>query len=473
MEDKRVTGLSIALVVAIFGMQMFLLYRLYEANMDLLQRELNLAINEVYEIDLGMRLSKTPGNTHTGFKFAGTVKPEGVDTTTIVKMDMTGVNRDLDKEGAVTKLNKAIEEYISDKNPPDLCTLDSIASEILRKNNINLTFFTRIINTKTGGVNKTSWESSTYPTRTCVSKNIPLNVAETEALQLVLIAPLSHFFPQMVLMLVLSIILIVILIYSFYTHRRALSRQRQIVQLKNDLFSELSHEFKKPLSVLQQVLSAFSNEKVIKTDDRRERYLKIGESEILKMTEQTEMILSLARDDEGVFELYCTSFNLEQMVADLSDRFVATAVKPLDIDIVNNMDNPEVFADKDHLEHVISNLVTNAIKYSKTFVKIQIVLSKTNNTVTIAVKDNGIGIAQDDQKAIFDKYSRVGNVTVAKGHGIGLNYVKRIIDKHGGNIEVISELDKGSEFVIQLPQKKVKDTTTDNPPAEAPASSEN
>lgn len=458
MEDKRVTGLSIALVVAIFGMQMFLLYRLYDANMDLLQRELNMVVDEIYQTDLSVRLTKmnAKNDANPGFKFMGNEKPQDVDSTTIVKMDMSGVNPDT--EGKILTLNIAIEEYVNNIVPLDLCTLDSIASGIFRNNNINLSFFSKIIDTKTGRMQKTSWESDTYPVRTCVSKNIPLNVEESSALQIVLIAPFSHFFPQMVLMLVLSIILIVILIYSFYTHRRALSRQRQIVQLKNDLFSELSHEFKKPLSVLQQVLSAFSNEKVVKSDDRRERYLKIGESEIMKMSEQTEIILSLARDDEGVFELYCTSFNIEQMITELSDRFVDTSVKPLDIEIVNELDSPEVFADKDHLEHVMSNLITNAIKYSKSFVKIQIELFKKGNDVFISVKDNGIGIAEEDQKTIFEKYTRVGDMAVAKGHGIGLNYVKRIVDKHGGKIDVISKLDKGSEFVIQLPQKKAKDT---------------
>lgn len=179
--------------------------------------------------------------------------------------------------------------------------------------------------------------------------------------------------------------------------------------------------------------------------------LGIADQEIVKMTSKTEMFLSLAMEDEGVFELHRVEFDFSKIVFDLVDNALDTTPGSPSIDIDNELKNPIIFADKDHIEQMVSNLIGNAIKYSKDAIDIQIKLYQENNNICISVKDSGVGISPENLDVIFEKYSRVGKTTHAKGHGIGLNYVKRIVEKHGGSISVDSQINIGSVFTVKLP----------------------
>lgn len=452
MKEANITRLSIILVVAIFLMQVFLVYRLYQSNINLLQREINLLIEEIYQSDLNRRML-LDGENSLNIRYHGENIPENFDSTKVIRR--TNV-KDLphDRQNIVKAVNLFIEEYISITQPINLHQFDSIAGNILHNNDIDLFFYSEIVDIKSHKILETSHSPTEHFSHIIASKDIPLNVEQNRVLRLVLVNPMTRIYSEMLFMLILSVIFCMICIYSFHFHRKTLAKQRQIVQLKNDLFADISHEFKRPLSTLMQIINSFENEKIVTNEERRNRYLKIATEEIQKMSSQTEVILSMAMEDEGVLELNRTVYDIEEQAKEVAEKFMETSNKPLDIEFVSKLRNPLIFGDKHHIEHMFTNLISNAIKYSKTPIEIIIKVEKDNNWLYISVKDNGIGISEEDQLQIFDRYSRAGDTSVIKGHGIGLNYVKKMIEKHDGEISVRSELDKGSEFIIKIPVSK-------------------
>lgn len=456
-SDKFLTRISIIFVIIIFIFQAGILYRLFQANIDLLTRELNLLVSETYGANLNKRLVKGKDKTATQIEFKGVDAPLNsltADTTKMVKIK-TGSESLESEPNAVAILNIALEEFVSKSNPIDLELFSSSIEEGLKRSNIKFHFYVEIVDKETNKVLESTLLPTEHPSSTLQSKDIPLNLAQTKVLRVVLINPWSKVYPQMAWMLVLSLLLSLFCIYCLYFQLKTLSKQRKLAHLKSDFFSEVSHEFKRPLSVLKQAISSLDNEKIIMDAEKRGRLLKIADHEIVKMTEKTDMLLSLAMDDEGIFEINKAEFDLVKIVYDLADGAEGTTTKPIDIDVDNELKSPDIVGDKAHIEQVVSNLLGNAIKYSKAVIDIRIRLYVEGGYTCISIKDNGLGIAKKDLQVIFDKYARVAKTASIKGHGIGLNYVKRIVEKHNGLIDVKSEINVGSEFIIKLPTNGV------------------
>lgn len=457
MKYTYMTRFSIFAIGVIFLLQVsqaFLVYNLSQTNIRLLQRELDSINESVYDMDLNFRSGAKEANNVSDVKFQGTTTPS-IDTTIITGINgkgLTAIERD---KSLVSATTLAMEEFVSKTYPINLQRIDSLAGIVLAQSSISLKFYSEIIDPKADKILETTLSASYRPSDVLYSRGIPLNVEQTKVLRLVVINPTWKIYLQIIGLLALSLLLSIFCVYNIHAQKKNLARQRQLASLKNDFFSEVSHEFKRPLAVLRQAISSLSNEKILLNAEKRARMLKIADEEILKMTSRTEMFLSLAQDDEGLFELHHTEFDLVKVVFDLADNAVDTTPGSPEIDVDNELKDPMIFADKEHIEQMLSNLIGNAIKYSKeSSINISIRLYQENNYVCISVKDTGLGISKENLDVIFEKYSRVGKTNHVKGHGIGLNYVKRIIEKHGGTISVESELNIGSEFVVKLPLVK-------------------
>jgi len=164
------------------------------------------------------------------------------------------------------------------------------------------------------------------------------------------------------------------------------------------------------------------------------------------------MIVQLTKLEEGLLVLNKKNIDLHPVLEDLRERFVNSAAKTVDIQTVYETTGIQVNADRQLLQHCLANLIDNAIKYSESEVRIVIRVSKTPQSVCIAVTDNGLGIAPEKLALIFEKYSRVHTDSKKiNGFGIGLNYVKTIVEKHRGTVEVSSQPGTGSEFRVLIP----------------------
>jgi signal transduction histidine kinase len=185
----------------------------------------------------------------------------------------------------------------------------------------------------------------------------------------------------------------------------------------------------------------------------RENVLNNSINSLTELNGAISMIVGLAKVQEGLLMLNKQPANITRIIQDLQNRFISSPSKKLTINADLGDEDVVITADSLMLTQCFANLIDNAIKYSGSVVEINISIKLNTNNVLVIFKDNGIGIPPEKIDKIFDKYSRVDNNTKVNGFGIGLNYVKTIIEKHQGKISVTSEPGVGSEFTVSLPRK--------------------
>ncbi|KIO45438.1 sensor histidine kinase [Sanguibacteroides justesenii] len=242
-------------------------------------------------------------------------------------------------------------------------------------------------------------------------------------------------------------------------------RQKKLSVIKNDFINNMTHEFKTPIATISLASQMLKDGAVTNTPETIDRVATIIRDESKRLTYQVERVLQTALFTETRMKLKLKKININDIIEDLLPKFILR-VEDKGGKMFGHLEaeNDEVLADEVHITNVISNLVDNAIKYCIRAPEISIYTRNRNHEIVISVIDNGIGIAKKDQKLIFERFYRVstGNLHDVKGFGLGLSYVKKIVEAHGGNIDVESSPDKGSCFDIILPltskKQKVKRT---------------
>ncbi|MFT5918238.1 MAG: two-component system phosphate regulon sensor histidine kinase PhoR [Granulosicoccus sp.] len=278
---------------------------------------------------------------------------------------------------------------------------------------------------------------------------------------------LSVYFPHeqgfllqtMWILLTISGIFILLIIFTFGYSVNTIIRQKKLSEIKNDFINNMTHELKTPISTISLACQALTDPDMIKRQGLVDNYVKVISDENKRLGMVVESVLRTAVIDKGELKLKMQEVNVHQAIDNVVNN-MNLKVNSQGGQILERLhsSNPNVMADKIHLTNVIFNLVDNALKYTKEVPIIKIGTEGTAEGVIISVEDNGIGITKEHQKKVFEKLYRVptGNVHDVKGFGLGLSYVKAIMDKHGGWAKVKSELNKGSRFEIFIPYKPVK-----------------
>ncbi len=257
---------------------------------------------------------------------------------------------------------------------------------------------------------------------------------------------------------ILSVFLVLSIFLIFFYNYYLIIKQKRLSRIKTDFVNNMTHELKTPISTIS-LASSLINEKVKNgaNEENISRFTKIISDEASRLHSQVENVLKIAMLQEGKVKLKLVKFDLNKLIEEITKNF-QILFQQQNGTIEFSSESPEnmIMGDKFNLESVFANLLDNALKYSKDNPKVMIVVRSEYDTVKISVKDNGIGIEKKQLKKIFDKFYRIptGNVHDVKGFGIGLSYVKDIIDEHSGQIDVKSDVGKGTEFIITLPQKK-------------------
>ncbi|MEM6700537.1 MAG: HAMP domain-containing sensor histidine kinase, partial [Bacteroidota bacterium] len=262
-------------------------------------------------------------------------------------------------------------------------------------------------------------------------------------------------FRQMSFNILASILLLLITTASFIYMIRIIFEQKKLSDIKNDFINNMTHELKTPISILSAANEAMTNFNILEDQKKTQQYLGIFKNEIERLSSMVEKVLNIAIYEKATFKLKLEAINVEKVLEDLANRYeIMPQQKDIKIDYENQLSNPVLEVDKVHFTNILNNLLDNALKYSKD--QIQIVINSLEDTknVVIHISDNGIGISKSHQERIFDKFYRVttGNLHKVKGFGLGLSYVKKMVEKHGGEIAVNSELNQGSVFTIRLPK---------------------
>ena len=254
--------------------------------------------------------------------------------------------------------------------------------------------------------------------------------------------------------LLLSVFFICIIIVAFSSSLYQLVMQKRISEIKTDFINNMTHEFKTPIATINLALDAIKNPKIINDSEKVIRYVKMIREENKRMHGQVETVLRISRLEKNQLEISKTPIDIHDIIEEaISHVHLLVSDKNGNITSHLHAVQSEVLGSHLHLTNVVVNILENALKYSETSPNIEVFTESTSKFFTIKIKDDGIGMSKNTQKYIFNKFYREhkGNVHNVKGHGLGLAYVKEIIENHHGTVFVESEKGKGSTFTVKLP----------------------
>ncbi|MBN2093024.1 HAMP domain-containing histidine kinase [candidate division KSB1 bacterium] len=247
---------------------------------------------------------------------------------------------------------------------------------------------------------------------------------------------------------------IVIIICCFVYVLKLIFEQKRFSNLLTDFINNMTHEFKTPISTISLASETITNPTIVKDEKRVLKYGQIIHDESFRMRHQVEKILQMAILEEGDYEYSFSQVNVHELIQQVAQKF-AVKIEQLkgELTIKLKAEKNTIDADSVHLENIIHNLLDNAIKYTHRNPQITIETAQLDDQFQISIADNGIGIQPEEQKRVFEKYYRVptGNVHDVKGFGLGLSYVKLIVEAHQGTIRLNSKVGKGTKFIISLP----------------------
>jgi signal transduction histidine kinase len=261
-------------------------------------------------------------------------------------------------------------------------------------------------------------------------------------------------FKEMWPLLITSVVVVLIMLFSFYYVLASSLKQKKLSDIKNDFISNMTHEFKTPISTISLASEMLGDQSISQTPDKQQRYLKMIRDENKRLSVLVESILQTSILDKGEFKLKISEVDVHEIInAAINNTHLLIDQRQGVINTQLNATKHVLNADKVHLTNIVFNLIDNAIKYTREQPEISISTYNTAEGIMIQVKDNGIGISRENQRKIFDKFYRVptGNLHNVKGFGLGLSYVLAVVLKHKGTISVNSEPGKGSTFNVHFP----------------------
>lgn len=264
----------------------------------------------------------------------------------------------------------------------------------------------------------------------------------------------SFLVKQTASMILISLILIVIILMLFIYVIKIIVWQNRLSEMKTDFINNMTHEIKTPISTISLACEALNDVDVKKNETLAGNYVRVIRDENQRLGGIAEKILQNAIIEKEDFRLKLEKVNIHEIIQHVIHT-TGIHIEVKDGKIISELHakRPFIYADRWHLANVISNLIDNATKYTPRKPFIRVTSENFAEGVIVSVIDNGIGISKENQKKIFDKLYRVptGNVHDVKGFGLGLSYVKNIVERHGGKVTVQSELKSGSTFSLFLP----------------------
>lgn len=254
--------------------------------------------------------------------------------------------------------------------------------------------------------------------------------------------------------LMMSALFVLILIVAFGSALYQIIEQKKLSEIKTDFINNMTHEFKTPIATINLAVDSIKNPKIIDDKEKVIRYANMIKQENKRMHAQVENVLQISKLEKNQLDLSMDVVDAHELIEE--------AILHVDL-IISNREGyvkthfeaslSEVMGSQFHMLNVFTNILDNAIKYTKGEPKIDIYTENARNSIIIKFVDQGIGMNKNIQRKVFNKFYReqTGNIHNVKGHGLGLSYVKSIIEKHNGNVFVESEKGKGSTFIVKLP----------------------
>ncbi len=269
-----------------------------------------------------------------------------------------------------------------------------------------------------------------------------------------------YLLSTMWLMLATSAVLLIVIMFLFSYSIRTIYRQKKLSEIKNDFINNMTHELKTPIATISLACEALYDPDMRKSEKAMTNYVGMIRDENKRLGILVENVLRTSVFEQGEMKLRFQPIYIHQTISQVINN-IEIQVQKRKGQIKTHLDASRdvIEGDQLHITNVIYNLIDNAIKYSEGVPLVEIFTRDELNGLAISFRDNGIGINKENQRKVFDKLYRVptGNIHNVKGFGLGLSYVKGVVEMHGGTVEVESELKKGSTFTIHLPYKHEKE----------------
>ena len=274
--------------------------------------------------------------------------------------------------------------------------------------------------------------------------------------QLLLYFPSEKFYlaRRVYLSLIASLLFSTVILVAFFGVQRQSRRQKRLADVKSDFINNMSHEFKTPLATINLAVDQLIKNSQKMNTEQLANYLSIIKTENKRMNAQMESVLQMSMMDKEELTLDLAPMSIERVVEEAVEHFkLAVSQRNGWIDLSVRSGDYQILGDATQFKSALTNLIDNGIKYSTDAPQISVSLAQEQDQYTIIVKDRGIGMDEETLSQVFDRFFRAtkGNIHDVKGHGLGLSFVKEIIEKHGGSISVQSATAAGSVFTIHLP----------------------
>lgn len=453
MNNKKIlVGASIISILIYIGVLSFLLIKIYNQENE----KFNFKYREIVDKSVEWMLANNKGN---GFEKANYIL-DGVSQNFV---DFINKNKIIDtvefKETIYKQFSKILDNYQ---------TVDSNLIGFLKVQNYNVPFKSTLI---IQDLKLIDFEQ-TLPIKSSNDTIINIKSAPTENAILVYQYQFvgNHFnmrvdfyidftnkkkevLSKVALSAVLAVISLFVVTIVFLLTLRNLLKEKKLSQMKTDFINNMTHELKTPLSTISIASRSLENQEILNSPDKVVETAKVISRQNAHLSKQINHLLEISKWERGQFELDKKRIDINDLVKGIAESF-RWENKDKQVDIEENYadNNIKISIDETMITSAIFNILTNAVKYNHNNPKISIKIW-VDNEINISITDNGIGIAKDEIAHIFDKFYRVptGNIHNVKGLGLGLFYVKQIVEAHKGTISVTSKLEQGSTFIIKLP----------------------
>lgn len=329
--------------------------------------------------------------------------------------------------------------------------LDSIFKEMLFEHNINTELYIEKI--KNGNIVETTHQGNIKQFGIIRTQPIPIKLDNSLNVQAIITIPYYNIFRQMLILIIATAIMMIFIIGCIVHQIKIISKLNKISQIREDFSYAMVHDMKTPLSSILSALNFLQGGRLDNKPEMKEKFFNIAKDEADHLLTLTNKILTISKLENNKLEMNCEIVMLEPLLLKLSEKFKAKSPKPVTFkfDLVAE----SIYADAEYIEEVFCNMIDNSIKYSNDSVDIKISSSENSKYSIIKIYDNGLGMNEDDQLKIFNKYERAyasrKKKTYASGFGLGLNFVQQVIEAHKGKIIVNSVEGEFTEFIIYLP----------------------
>lgn len=346
---------------------------------------------------------------------------------------------------------KVCYDLINDKSEDNIIMLDSVCKLNFRKKGIKDEYILELINTENGEILASTEETSSRTKRRIVSSVVELGLKSHHGVIVYFDMPYKAFFRDMAGALISSFLLLAFLFFCLYYQIRTIIAQYRESKIREEFMSSLVHELKLPLATVQNAVTSVKSNGVENLKEEQLKYLDIMYERTDILNKTVHKLLSVWKQG---FKISWNKLNLRITIDSLVALFDPVLIgKNVTIKVNYQLSVDVIEADDMHFPNAISNLIENAIKYSGDPAEVEIECKEVEGMVAIAVKDNGIGIPKKFQEKIFDRYFRVQHVRSTDVHsfGLGLSYVKQVIEAHEGVIRLKSEVGEGTTFTVMIP----------------------